>query len=170
MTPRLRVYSQTDVLGVELCGALKNIIAIGAGVSDGKGYGDNAKAAFVTRGLAEMTRLGTAAGANPLTFAGLAGIGDLWATCASNYSRNRWVGTELARGRPVAEILDDMHHVAEGVPTTQAAKSMGERLGVETPIIDQAFRVLFEGLDVETALVELMVRDAKHELEGLLLV
>lgn len=134
-SPRFRVYTSDDVIGVELGGALKNIIALAAGVADGLGSGDNAKAALITRGLAEITRLGVAMGANPLTFAGLSGLGDIIATCASPLSRNRRVGEELARGRPLPDILAHLGHVAEGVPTTEAAHTLASRMGVEMPIV-----------------------------------
>ena len=131
MSPSFRVYTNEDIVGVELGGALKNIIALGAGMCDGLGYGDNGKAAFITRGLAEITRLGVAAGANPLTFAGLAGLGDLAATCASPLSRNRSVGEQLAAGKPLTEVLASMKNVAEGVYTTAAALKMAQELDVE---------------------------------------
>ncbi|HEY8490528.1 MAG TPA: NAD(P)H-dependent glycerol-3-phosphate dehydrogenase [Dehalococcoidia bacterium] len=167
MSPRFRVYTNTDVTGVELAGALKNVIALGAGMGDGFGYGDNAKAAFITRGLAEMSRLGVAAGANPLTFAGLAGLGDLAATCYSRHSRNRYVGEQLARGRPLDEIAAGMAHVAEGVTTTIGARELARELGVEMPITEGMFRVLFEGLDPHRAVEELMGRAPTHELRGI---
>lgn len=162
-----RVYSSNDVIGVELGGALKNIIAIGAGINDGLGFGENAKAAFITRGLAEISRLGTAAGANPLTFAGLAGIGDLIATCASPLSRNQQLGQRLARGEKLENILSSTHSVAEGVFTTRAALKFAEHYSVEMPITRQLSLVLFEGLDPRRAVPELMMRDLKHELEGI---
>ena len=165
MTPYLRIYTNTDVVGVELGGALKNIIALGAGMADGLGYGDNAKAAFITRGLAEITRLGVAAGANPLTFSGLAGLGDLVATCSSPLSRNRRVGQEVARGRPLDEVLASLGHVAEGVLTARAALRLASQRGVEMPITQQIYRVLFEGLDPRQAVAELMGRPAKAEAE-----
>jgi len=167
MTPQFRVYTHNDVVGVELAGALKNIIALGAGISDGLGYGDNAKAALMTRGLAEITRLGVAAGANPLTFAGLAGIGDLVATCASPHSRNHYVGEQLAQGRSLAEIQASMRMVAEGVPTTIAALQLARRYSVEMPIAEQMYHVLSEGKDPRRAVIDLMTRDAKGELDGL---
>ncbi len=166
-TEYFRVYNSDDVIGVELCGALKNIIAIGAGFNDGMGFGENAKAAFITRGLAEISRLGTAAGANPLTFAGLAGIGDLIATCASPLSRNLQLGRRLAGGEKLADILASTHSVAEGVFTTRAALKFAERYGVEMPITRQLSLVLFEGLDPRKAVPELMMRDPKHELQGI---
>ena len=141
-TPRFRVYTHDDVIGVELGGALKNIVALAAGINDGLGYGDNAKAALITRGLAEITRLGVALGANPLTFAGLSGLGDVVATCASPLSRNRRVGEELGRGRPLITILAELRHVAEGVATTEAALLRAEQCGVEMPIAAAMARVL----------------------------
>lgn len=162
-----RVYNSDDVIGVELGGALKNIIAIGAGFNDGMGYGENAKAAFITRGLAEISRLGIAAGANPLTFAGLAGIGDLIATCASPLSRNQQLGRRLAAGEKLEDILASTHSVAEGVSTTRAALQYAERYHVEMPITRQLSLILFEGLDPRKAVPELMMRDPKHELQGI---
>ena len=166
-TPLFRVYTNTDVVGVELGGALKNIIALAAGMVDGLEYGNNTKAGLITRGLAEITRLGVAAGANPLTFAGLAGLGDLVATCSSPLSRNRFVGQELAKGRDLKEILSSMTGIAEGITTTVAALKLAEELDVEMPIAEQVFRVLFKGLDVRRAVSELMVRELKHELAGI---
>ncbi len=166
MTPSFRVYTNGDVIGVEFGGALKNIIALGAGMGDGLGYGDNAKAAFIIRGLAEITRLGMAAGADPLTFAGLAGAGDLIATCYSPLSRNRFLGEQLAKGRPLQEIVASMEGVAEGVDTTKAALRMARELGVEMPITERTHKVLFEGLDVRQAVAELMGRGAKREMAG----
>jgi glycerol-3-phosphate dehydrogenase (NAD(P)+) len=167
MTPTLRIYTSTDLIGVELCGALKNIIALGAGISDGLGAGDNAKAAFITRGLAEIARLGVAAGAHPLTFAGLAGVGDLIATCASPLSRNRRVGERLARGQPLATIIADLGQVAEGVTTTRAARQMAADLGVEMPITEQLYHVLFAGKPVRAAIGELMTREPRDEMDGI---
>ena len=167
MSPSFRVYTNEDTIGVELGGALKNIIALGAGICDGLGYGDNGKAAFITRGLAEITRLGVAAGANPNTFAGLAGLGDLVATCASPMSRNHFVGAQLAIGRPMKDILASMSNVAEGVHTTVAALKMAEDLGVEMPITKVTYEVLFEGLEPREAVVELMGRPPKAETEGM---
>ncbi|MCL0044371.1 NAD(P)-dependent glycerol-3-phosphate dehydrogenase [Dehalococcoidia bacterium] len=167
MTPQFRVYTNTDVIGVELAGSLKNIIAIGAGIADGLMYGNSGKAAFITRGLTEITRLGVHAGANPLTFAGLAGMGDLIATAASPLSRNRYVGDELAKGRPIQDILDSMQNVAEGVDTTAAAITMAKNLGVEMPITQITYRVLFEGLDPRKAVEELMGRAPQPEWAGI---
>lgn len=167
MTPVFRVYTNQDVVGVELGGALKNIIALGAGMADGYRFGDNAKAAFITRGLAEMTRLGVAAGAQAVTFLGLAGLGDLVATCYSRLSRNRHVGEELARGRPLAEILSTMGHVAEGVDTVPAALRLARQLGVEMPITEQTHDVLFRGREPLKALASLLEREAKAEMSGI---
>ncbi len=166
-TPNFRVYSGDDVVGIELAGALKNIIAIGAGAADGLGAGDNAKAAFMTRGLAEIARLGIVLGANPLTFAGLAGLGDLVCTCASPYSRNRRLGEALARGMSLAEAQAQLGQVAEGVTTVQTAREMAAPSGVELPIADQLHAVLWEGKDPRVALGELMQREVKHELDGM---
>ncbi|MBI4201330.1 MAG: NAD(P)-dependent glycerol-3-phosphate dehydrogenase [Chloroflexi bacterium] len=166
MSPHFRVYTNADVVGVELAGALKNIIALGAGIGDGLGYGNNAKSAFITRGLVEITRLGVSAGANPLTFAGLAGLGDLIATAASPLSRNRYVGEQLARGRPLRDVVASMKNVAEGVDTTAAAVRMAGELGVEMPITQATYRVLFEGLDPRQAVAELMGRAPQPEWAG----
>lgn len=167
-TSNYRVYTAHDVVGVELGGALKNIIAICAGINDGMNLGDNAKAAFITRGLAELTRLGIAAGAHPLTFAGLAGIGDLIATCSSHLSRNHQLGQRIGAGEKLEQILSSTHAVAEGVYTTKAALKLAERYDVEMPITYQLSQVLFEGLDPYQAIPELMMRDPKHEWEGMM--
>ncbi len=163
MSGNFRVYTSSDVLGVELAGALKNIVALGAGIGDGMDAGENAKSAFITRGLAEITRLGIAAGADPMTFAGLAGLGDVVATCSSRLSRNRYVGEELAKGRSWPEIRDSMDNVAEGVNATLAALTMAKELGVEMPIAEMASRVLFDGLSPHKAMTELMGRPARSE-------
>ena len=167
MSPLFRVYTNTDVVGVELGGSLKNIIALGAGVCDGFGYGDNAKSAFITRGLVEITRLGVAAGANPLTFAGLAGLGDLTATCASPLSRNRHVGEQLAAGKRLPEILDSMGNVAEGVDTTTGALRLAARLGVDMPITQAISEVLFKDMDPRQAVAALMGRAPQPEWAGI---
>ena len=167
MSPQFRCYTNEDVAGVEMGGALKNVIAIGAGIADGLEAGDNAKAAFITRGIAEIARLGIAAGANPLTFAGLAGLGDLIATCASPLSRNRHVGAELAKGRSLGEIQAGLTQVAEGIFTTEAACELGRRSGIELPITEQMRAVLFEGKLPLAAIADLMRREAKHELAGM---
>ena len=166
MGPRFRVYAHDDIIGVELGGALKNIIAIGAGAADEFGYGDNAKAAFMTRGLAEIARLGVAAGANPLTFAGLAGIGDLICTCSSRHSRNHYVGEELAKGRSLEDVQASMIMVAEGIYTTKAARKLARKHGVEMPITEEIYQVLFKGKDPRLAVREFFGRAPKRELEG----
>lgn len=158
-----RVYSNTDVIGVEAGVAVKNVIAIAAGMGDGLGLGDNARGALLTRGLAEMTRFGTRLGARADTFYGLAGMGDLIATCGSRLSRNRHVGEELGRGRPLARILADMVHVAEGVPTTLAVQRLARTLAIEMPITDQVHAVLYERQDVRSMLDTLMSRQPKSE-------
>ena len=160
------VYINTDVIGVELGGALKNIIALGAGIADGLGYGDNAKAAFITRGLTEITALGVALGANPLTFSGLAGLGDWIATCASPLSRNHYVGVELAKGRPLGEIIASMKDVAEGVNTTKAAWNLAQQQGIEMPLTEKIHQVLYEGFDPRQAVAELIKAEVGHELAG----
>jgi len=162
-----RLYTNRDVVGVELCGALKNIVAIAAGAADRLGFGDNGKAGLITRGLAEMTRLGIAAGANPLTFAGLAGLGDVIATCASGLSRNHRLGEELARGRKWAEIEGTLPGVAEGAYTVDAALALAARHGVEMPIAREVHNALFEGKSVQRCLIDLLSRESKDELAGL---
>ncbi len=163
MSPTFRVYTSDDVVGVELGGTLKNIIALGAGIADGMDMGQNSKSTLITRGLAEMARLGTAAGAQYLTFAGLAGLGDLVATCYSPLSRNRFTGEQLARGRTWQEIKERMDNVVEGVNTTGAALAMAKRLNVEMPIAQVTYRILFEDLPPGEALAELMSRPAQSE-------
>ncbi len=165
-TPKLCAYLNTDVIGVELGGALKNIIALAAGIADGLGYGDNAKATLITRGLAEMTALGITLGANPLTFSGLAGLGDLIATCASPLSRNHYVGMELTKGRKLEEIIKSMDGVAEGINTTLATWNLAQQLGVEMPITEKIHQVLYQGIDPSHAATELMGAQARHELAG----
>lgn len=161
-----RIYTSHDLVGVEMGGALKNIIAIGIGINDGLQYGDNARASLMTRALTEISRLAVAAGANPLTLAGLAGLGDLIATCTSPLSRNRTLGLELAKGRALDEVLAERKTVAEGVTTTRAALELAEDLNVELPITQEIAQVLFEGKSVREAVASLMLRDPKHELEG----
>jgi glycerol-3-phosphate dehydrogenase (NAD(P)+) len=158
-----RVYTSPDIIGVELGGSLKNVVAIAAGVCDGLGLGDNAKSALITRGLAEMARLGVACGADPLTFAGLSGMGDLITTCTSRHSRNRAVGEAIAAGKKLEEILAQSPMVAEGVRTTRSARAMAERLGVEMPLTGAVYQVLFEDLPAGAAIESLMARDAKPE-------
>lgn len=163
MHPSFRVYTNRDVIGVELGGALKNVLAIGAGISDGMGFGDNSKAALITRGLAEMVRLGVALGAEERTFMGLSGVGDLFATAASHLSRNWRVGHGLAQGKPLAQILQELKQVAEGVPTTFAVCGLAGRLGIEMPIT-QTIRAVLEGrMSPQEAIRELMLRTPKEE-------
>jgi glycerol-3-phosphate dehydrogenase (NAD(P)+) len=164
ITSYFRVYTNPDVIGVEVGGALKNIIALGAGLNDGLGYGDNAKAALLTRGLAEISRLGSAMGGNPLTFAGLAGIGDLIVTCTSKHSRNWRAGYLLAQGMPLGQVLQQMGMVVEGVKTTQAAYQLSRQFGVTMPIADELYSVLFDGKTPKEAVEDLMGRGKKHEL------
>jgi glycerol-3-phosphate dehydrogenase (NAD(P)+) len=166
-SPTFRVYSSDDVIGVELAGALKNVIAIGAGMAHGLDYGDNTKAALITRGLAELARLGVALGGEPLTFAGLAGMGDLIATCSSPQSRNRHVGVELGKGRTLDEIVAEMNMVAEGVKTTAAVLDLAAREKVDMPLAEFVGRVLYQGAHPADLVPELMGRRAKPELHGI---
>lgn len=167
-SPTFRVYTNPDVVGCEISGSVKNVIAIGAGIAHGLGFGENTMAALITRGLAELARLGVALGGEPLTFLGLAGNGDLVATCSSAKSRNRHVGTELGRGRPLAEIEAEMNMVAEGVRTAPSVLALAERVGVEMPIAEQVAAVLYEGRAPLDALAELMGREPKAELHELI--
>nr|WP_043933591.1 NAD(P)H-dependent glycerol-3-phosphate dehydrogenase [Bacillus sp. EB01] len=162
-----RVYTNPDVIGVEIGGALKNIIALAAGITDGLGFGDNAKAALMTRGLAEIARLGTKMGANPLTFSGLAGIGDLIVTCTSVHSRNWRAGNMLGKGQTLEDVLNNMGMVVEGVRTTKAAHQLAAKYEVEMPIADTLYKVLFEGLPAKDAADLLMARNRTHEMEDL---
>jgi glycerol-3-phosphate dehydrogenase (NAD(P)+) len=166
MSPEFRVYTSDDVIGVELGGSLKNIIAIAAGICDGAGFGDNTKAALQPRGLAEIVRLGVKMGANPLTFAGLSGMGDLIVTCMSQYSRNRYVGEQIGKGRKLEEVLNEMVMVAEGVRTTRSAHQLSKKYGVEMPITGEVYKILFQGKDPKAAVYDLMSRDAKPESWG----
>jgi glycerol-3-phosphate dehydrogenase (NAD(P)+) len=160
---RFRIYSSDEIIGIELGGALKNVFAIPAGVSDGFGLGDNSKSALVTRSLAELLRLGTAMGGNPRTFYGLSGAGDLIATCFSRHSRNRRVGEKLGRGETLEQILAGTHMVAEGIPTTKSAYECARKFQIETPIIDQIYSVLYEGKRPDQAMQALLGRDQKAE-------
>ncbi|WP_338470101.1 NAD(P)H-dependent glycerol-3-phosphate dehydrogenase [Niallia sp. XMNu-256] len=162
-----RVYTNPDIIGVEIGGALKNIIALAAGISDGLGYGDNAKAALMTRGLAEITRLGVKMGASPLTFAGLTGIGDLIVTCTSVHSRNWRAGNLLGKGKSLQEVLDNMGMVVEGVRTTKAAWQLAKKYEVNMPITDALYGVLFNNGNAKAAVDELMGRVKTHEMEDL---
>jgi len=159
----LRVYTNNDVVGVELGGAVKNVIAIAAGISDGLGFGHNARAALITRGLAEMNRLGRAMGAQAATFAGLAGMGDLVLTCTGDLSRNRTVGIKLGQGQRLADILAEMRMVAEGVKTAESVYRLARKLGVEMPIVEKTYQILHEDKPARQAVTELMARDLKAE-------
>ncbi len=164
-TDLFRVYVSDDLIGVQLCGALKNVIAIGAGASDGLGFGLNARAALITRGLAEITRLGVVMGANPMTFAGLSGIGDLVLTCTGDLSRNRTLGLKIGKGMTLDEITKGMTMVAEGVKTSISAYELAKKMGVDMPIVDQVYETLYNGKDPLLAVKELMTRELKKELE-----
>ena len=163
MRPYFRVYGSTDVIGVELGGSLKNVIAIGAGICDGAGFGDSTKAALITRGIAEMRRLGIALGAEPHTFAGLSGLGDLIVTTMSRHSRNRYVGEEIGKGRSLDDVLASMRMVAEGVETTRSAHELALRNDVEMPITHQMYSMLFDGKNPAHAMKDLMTRAARDE-------
>ena len=165
MSPVFRVYTTPDLIGVETGGALKNVIALAAGASDGLGYGDNAKAALITRGIAEITRLGTLMGGRQETFYGLSGIGDLIVTCASVHSRNRRAGILIGRGKTPREAMDEVQMVVEGVYSAKSGKKLAEKYGCEVPIIEMANRILFEGKPVGEAVKTLMLRDRKPEAE-----
>lgn len=162
-TASFRVYTSDDVIGVELGGALKNIVAIGVGITDGLGMGDNTRGALITRGLAELTRLGVTLGARPETFAGLSGIGDLITTCTSQHSRNRFVGEKIGGGMSLEQVLESMSMVAEGVQTTRSGSALARQYQVEMPITEQVYKVLFEDKSAATAAEELMGRQLKAE-------
>jgi len=163
MAPSFRVYTHPDLIGVELGGALKNVIALCTGISDGLGFGDNTKAALMTRGMAEIARLGVAMGAELMTFAGLAGMGDLVVTCTSMYSRNRRAGIELGKGKNLDQVLKDMGMVVEGVKTTEVAYGLAQQKNVEMPIVEEAYKVLYEGQDAREGVSNLMLRDKTEE-------
>lgn len=165
MAQAFRVYTNPDIVGVELGGAFKNIIAFGAGICDGIGYGDNAKAALMTRGISEMSRLGIAMGADMSTFAGLSGIGDLIVTCTSMHSRNRRAGILIGQGKTLEETLDEVKMVVEGITATEVAYGVAKKLGVDVPITNAIYAVLDEGKDPKEVGIELMVRQKKHEVE-----
>lgn len=164
-TSKFRIYTNPDIIGVELGGAVKNIIALAAGITDGLKYGDNTKAALMTRGIAEIARLGAKMGAEPLTFAGLSGIGDLIVTCTSMHSRNRRAGILIGQGRSVEEAIREVNMVVEGVNTTKSTYELSKKIGIEMPITNELYKVLFENKDPRTAVNELMLRDQKHEIE-----
>ncbi|MCX7842702.1 MAG: NAD(P)H-dependent glycerol-3-phosphate dehydrogenase [Clostridia bacterium] len=165
MCPRFRVYTNPDVIGVELGSALKNVIALCAGISDGLGFGDNTKAALMTRGIAEISRLGVAMGAKIQTFAGLTGIGDLIVTCTSMHSRNRRAGILIGQGKSMEEAISEVKMVVEGVTTSKAAYELSREKGISMPITEEAYRVLFEGKNARQAVADLMMRSRKHEIE-----
>ncbi|MCI1902834.1 NAD(P)H-dependent glycerol-3-phosphate dehydrogenase [Enterococcus hirae] len=165
MNHYFRVYTNDDVIGVETGAALKNIIALGAGAIHGLGYGDNAKAAIMTRGLAEITRLGVAMGANPMTFIGLSGVGDLIVTATSKFSRNWRAGNQIGQGKPIQEVLDNMGMVVEGVSTTKAAYELSQQMHVDMPITKAIYEVLYDGMPVKEAAEKIMLRDPKTEVE-----
>lgn len=162
-TETFRSYTSSDVVGVQLGGALKNVIAIAAGIADGMGLGHNARAALITRGLAEISRMAVRKGANPLTISGLSGLGDLVLTCTGELSRNRRVGMELGEGRTLEDILKDMKQVAEGVKTAKSARDMARKTGVEMPLAEQVYCILYEGKAAKSAMYELMTRPPKAE-------
>ena len=164
-TEYFRVYTTQDVIGVQLGGALKNVIAIAAGASDGLGFGFNARAALITRALAEITRLGVSLGAQPLTFSGLAGLGDLIVTCTGDLSRNRMVGLKIAEGIAIDEIISSMKMIAEGIKTSQAAYKLAQKMGIEMPITTEVYRIIYEGKDPRRAVKDLMTRQLKEELD-----
>lgn len=164
-TERLRVYTSDDLVGVQLGGALKNVIAIAAGACDGLGFGNNSRAALITRGIAEITRLSVRAGANPLTVAGLTGVGDLILTCTGELSRNRTVGYQLGQGHALERVLTELGHVAEGVPTAKSAYQLASRLGVDMPITTEVYRVLFENKPPLAGVKDLIGRPLRHELD-----
>ncbi len=166
-SPSFRIYTHNDIIGVELGGAVKNIIAIAAGISDGMGYGDNSKAALVTRGLQEMIRLGTSLGAQLQTFSGLSGLGDLFVTCASKYSRNWRFGNKIGGGMDMASAIKEVDQVVEGIPTTDAIYSLSLECGVDMPLTKKVYEVLFKGLDPKEAVNKLMGRSLKNEMEDL---
>jgi glycerol-3-phosphate dehydrogenase (NAD(P)+) len=167
ITPTFRVYTNPDIIGVELGGALKNIIALGAGISDGLNYGDNTKAALMTRGIFEMARLGDKLGANPNTFSGLSGIGDLIVTCTSMHSRNRRAGILIGQGRTLDESVKEIGMVVEGIKTTKSAYKLAQKLNIDMPITEEIYNVLYNNADVKTSVGYLMGRDKKHEMEAI---
>lgn len=167
MGPYFRVYTNPDVIGVELGGALKNVIALGAGISDGLGYGDNTKAAIMTRGIIEISRLGQKMGANKNTFAGLTGIGDLIVTCTSMHSRNRRAGILIGQGEDLDKVVEKVGMVVEGIKTTKSAYELSMKYNVNMPITKEIYEVLYEGKDVKNSVFNLMLRDKKHELEDI---
>ncbi|MCQ1528102.1 NAD(P)H-dependent glycerol-3-phosphate dehydrogenase [Lutispora saccharofermentans] len=167
MTPRFRVYTNPDIVGVELGGALKNVIALGAGISDGLGFGDNTKTALMTRGIVEIARLGVAMGARQNTFNGLSGVGDLIVTCTSMHSRNRRAGIAIGQGKTLEEVLSSTKMVVEGVRTTKSAYQLSKKIGIEMPITEEIYGVLFDDYEVRNSVINLMTRNKTHEMEDL---
>lgn len=167
MNPRLRVYTNPDVIGVELGGSIKNVIALGAGICDGLEFGDNTKAALMTRGIVEISRLGVALGARQNTFSGLSGVGDLIVTCTSMHSRNRRAGIAIGQGKTLEEVISSTKMVVEGVRTTKSAYELAKKVGIEMPITEEIYRVLFEEADVKNSVMNLMLRNKTHEMEDL---
>lgn len=168
MSPTFRVYTNTDVIGVELGGALKNVIALGAGISDGLGYGDNTKAALMTRGIVEIARLGEKLGGNIITFAGLAGIGDLIVTCTSMYSRNRKAGILIGKGMEIDDVIETVGMVVEGIKTTKSAYELAKKHDIDMPITEEIYDVIYNNKDVKSSVINLMLRDKKHEMEDII--
>ena len=166
MNPAFRVYTNSDVIGVELGGSFKNVIAIAAGISDGVGFGDNTKAALLNRGIVEIIRLGVAMGADKHTFAGLTGMGDLIVTCTSQYSRNRYLGEQIGKGKKLKKITEEMVQIAEGVRTTKSVHDLSRKYQIEMPISTEVYRVLFENKNPRRAVYDLMTRDPKKEIWG----
>lgn len=169
MTPYFRVYTNPDVIGVEMAGSLKNIIAVATGISDGLGFGDNSKAALITRGLSEIARLGCKMGGELLTFAGLSGVGDLVVTCTSMHSRNRRAGIQIGQGKPLEKVLKEMGMVVEGIKTTKAAFDLAKLNQIEVPITQELYNILFKGLDPKLGVANLMERNKTHEVEEIVL-
>ena len=167
-SPRLRIYTSEDVIGVELGGAVKNVIAIACGAADGLGLGDSTIAALMTRGLAEITRLGVALGANPISFLGLAGVGDLMLTCNGEQSRNRTLGKRVGGGETAEQVVNSQAAVAEGYVTVRAVRALKEKLGVEMPIVEAVYQVCYEGADFRDEAERLANRESKEEFEGIL--
>lgn len=167
MAPKFRVYTSPDVVGVELGGSLKNVIALGAGISDGLGYGDNTKAALVNRGIFEIAKLGEKMGADQMSFAGLSGIGDLIVTCTSMHSRNRRAGIKIGQGMSMEEAIESVGMVVEGIKTTKSTYELAKKMNVNMPITEEIYEVLYEGKDVKNSVINLMLRDKTHEIQDL---
>ena len=167
MSPKFRVYTTPDVVGVELGGALKNVIALGAGISDGLGYGDNTKAALINRGIFEIARLGKKMGADEVSFAGLSGIGDLIVTCTSMHSRNRRAGIKIGEGMSMQQAIESIGMVVEGIKTTKSAYELSKKMNIRMPITEEIYQVLYEGKNVKNSVINLMLRDKTHEIKDI---